>query len=126
MGFLMKRSLPQKPIYFDRHPADQSLMMYSTPKKTTRQVSIQKRFSFANSAYVSIVDKTLNIKHTRTSMNLRMNVVINFDCPSFCHPFLSLHQHGRAFRLVHNLHDCYKNEKFMERAWSYCRSSNRP
>jgi hypothetical protein len=44
--------------------------MYSTPKNTTRQISIQKSVSFANSAYVSIVDKTLKIKHTRTSINL--------------------------------------------------------
>lgn len=49
MGFLTKRSLPQKPIYFDRQPADHSRMTYSTPKKTTRQISIQKSVSLANS-----------------------------------------------------------------------------
>lgn len=80
MGFLMKRSLPQKPIYFDRQPADHNRMTYSTPKKTTRQISIQKSVSLANSAYSSIVDKTLNIKQTSTSMNLWTNVVINFNC----------------------------------------------
>jgi hypothetical protein len=72
IGFRMNRSRPQKPIYLDRQPADQSRIMYSTPKKTTKQISIQKRVSLANSLYCSIVDKTLKIKHTRTSMNLWM------------------------------------------------------
>lgn len=70
MGFRMKRKRPQNPMYFDRHPADHNRIMYSTPKNTTKHISIQNNVSFANSAYISIVDKTLNIKHTNTSINL--------------------------------------------------------
>lgn len=66
----MKRKRPQKPIYFDRQPADHNLTIYSTPKNTTKHISIQKSVSLANSWNCSIVDSTLNIKHTRTSMNL--------------------------------------------------------
>jgi hypothetical protein len=87
MGFLMKRNRPQKPMYFDRQPADHSRMTYSTPKKTTKQISIQKSVSLAASAYCSIVDKTLNIKQTRTSINLQIGheLVIIFDWPWACH-----------------------------------------
>lgn len=71
MGLRMKRNRPQKPIYFDRQPADQSRTRYSTPKNTTRQISIQNKVSFANLLYSSIVDNTLNIRHTKTSKNLK-------------------------------------------------------
>lgn len=42
MGLRTKRRRPQKPIYFERHPADHSLIMYSTPKNTTRHISWNK------------------------------------------------------------------------------------
>lgn len=74
MGFRMKRKRPQNPMYFDRHPADHNRIMYSTPKNTTKHISIQNNVSFANSAYISIVDKTLNIKHTNTSINLQSSI----------------------------------------------------
>lgn len=70
IGFLTNLSRPQNPMYFDRHPADHSRMMYSTPKKTTKHISIQNSDSFAKSWYCSIVERTLNIRHTTTSMNL--------------------------------------------------------
>lgn len=70
MGFLTNLILPQNPIYFDRHPADQRRIQYSTPKNTTKHISIQKRVSLAKSWYVSIVESTLNIRQTNTSINL--------------------------------------------------------
>ena len=39
IGFLMKRSRPNTPMYLDRQPADQSLTIYSTPKNATRHIS---------------------------------------------------------------------------------------
>lgn len=66
----MNLKRPQNPIYFDLQPADQSLIIYSTPKNTTKHISIQNNVSFAKSLYWSIVDRTLNIKQTSTSMNL--------------------------------------------------------
>ena len=71
IGFLIKRSLPQKPMYFDRHPADQRRMTYSQPKKVTKQISIQKRVPFANVSYSLMVDKTLKIRHINTTINLK-------------------------------------------------------
>lgn len=90
IGFRMKRSRPKKPMYFDRQPADQSRMTYSTPKNHTRHISIQKSVSLAKFAYCSIVDNTLNIKQTRTSMKLRTKhePVIKFHWTSFHHLFM--------------------------------------
>lgn len=68
----MNRKRPQKPMYLDRQPADHRRMMYSTPKNTTRQISIQKSVSLAKSWYWSMVDRTLNIKQTNTSINLQV------------------------------------------------------
>lgn len=70
MGFRINRSRPQKPMYLDRHPADHRRTRYSTPKNTTKQISIQKSVSLAKLLYISMVERTLNIRHTRTSMNL--------------------------------------------------------
>lgn len=39
IGFLIKRSLPQKPMYLDLQPADQRRTKYSAPKNTTRHIS---------------------------------------------------------------------------------------
>ena len=39
MGFRMNLSRPMNPIYFERQPADQRRIRYSTPKKATRQIS---------------------------------------------------------------------------------------
>lgn len=72
MGFRMKRNRPQKPMYLDRQPADHRRTRYSTPKNTTKQISIQNNVSLANSWCFSIVDRTLNIKQTRTNMNLKL------------------------------------------------------
>ena len=71
MGLRMNLSLPMKPIYLERHPADQSLMTYSRPKNVTKQISIQNSVSLANVSYSLIVDKTLNIKQIRTTINLK-------------------------------------------------------
>lgn len=49
IGFLINLNLPQKPIYFERHPADHNLTKYSIPKNKTKQISIQNNVSFANS-----------------------------------------------------------------------------
>ena len=68
----MNLNLPKSPIYFDLHPADHSLTMYSTVKKVTRQISIQNRVSLANFEYFSIVDKTLNIRQISTTINLQV------------------------------------------------------
>lgn len=80
MGFRIKRKRPQNPMYFERHPADHNRIMYSTPKNTTKHISIQNNVSFANSAYISIVDKTLNIKHTNTSINLHSPSATSIFC----------------------------------------------
>lgn len=71
MGFRMNRNRPQTPMYLERQPADHKRTRYSTPKNTTKQISIQKSVSFAKSLYWSMVDSTLNIRQTRTSMKLR-------------------------------------------------------
>lgn len=42
IGFLMNLSRPQKPMYFDRQPADQSRTKYSAPKNTTKHISCNK------------------------------------------------------------------------------------
>lgn len=72
IGFLINLNLPQNPIYFERHPADHNRIIYSTPKNTTKQISIQKSVSFAKLLYISIVESTLNIRQTRTSINLKV------------------------------------------------------
>lgn len=72
IGFRINLNRPQNPIYFDRHPADQRRTTYSTPKNTTRHISIQNNVSLAMFIYWSIVDKTLNIRHTSTSINLKI------------------------------------------------------
>lgn len=74
MGFRTNRKRPQKPMYFERQPADQSLTMYSTPKNTTKHISIQNSVSMAKSLYCSMVDRTLNIKQMSTSINLWRNI----------------------------------------------------
>lgn len=71
IGFLINLNLPQNPIYFERHPADHNRIIYSTPKNTTKQISIQKSVSFAKLLYISIVESTLNIRQTSTSINLK-------------------------------------------------------
>lgn len=72
IGFLINLNLPQNPIYFERHPADHNRIIYSTPKNTTKHISIQKSVSFAKLLYISIVESTLNIRQTRTSINLKI------------------------------------------------------
>lgn len=42
MGFRANRSLPRTPTYLLRHPADQSLTTYSTPKNTTSTISCKE------------------------------------------------------------------------------------
>lgn len=39
IGFLANLNLPLTPIYLLLHPADHSLTKYSTPKKTTKNIS---------------------------------------------------------------------------------------
>lgn len=75
----MKRNRPQQPMYLDLHPADHSRTRYSTPKNTTKQISIQKRVSFAKSIYLSMVESTLNIRQTSTNMNLPASIGYPFS-----------------------------------------------
>ena len=42
IGFRANFSLPWKPMYLLRQPADQSLMTYSKPKNTTNTISYNK------------------------------------------------------------------------------------
>lgn len=70
IGFLMNLNRPQNPMYLERQPADHNRIIYSTPKNTTKQISIQNNVSLAKLLYWSIVDNTLNIRQTKTSMNL--------------------------------------------------------
>lgn len=39
IGFRAKRTLPQKPIYLLRQPADHRRIAYSSPKNTTNTIS---------------------------------------------------------------------------------------
>ena len=43
IGLRAKRNLPLIPMYLLRHPADQSLIKYSKPKKTTNTISWKKK-----------------------------------------------------------------------------------
>ena len=41
MGFRANRNRPAMPMYLLRQPADHNLNRYSTPKNSTRKISIQ-------------------------------------------------------------------------------------
>lgn len=43
-------------------------------------LTIQNRVSFAKLLYWSIVDKTLNMRHTNTTMNLKRKRILQYTC----------------------------------------------
>jgi len=46
IGFVANRIRPRRPIYLLLHPADQRRITYSTPKKTTRTISWNRKLEF--------------------------------------------------------------------------------